>query len=115
MQLAADSLHRVLSWVWAGRKSHRPLVTAFRKFVAMSATIDPDFCGNLTYRELAAKMGCTRAILSRHSLAFSDELGGLKFRRSRPASARQRMREAALGHAPNRRGRKTATEAKGRT
>jgi hypothetical protein len=80
------------------------MAVAFKKFVAMSATLDPSFLGNRTYREIAKTLGCTRAILSRHSLTFSDELGGLKFRRSRPASARQRMREAALGHAPNRKG-----------
>ena len=111
-QLASDALRRVLTWAWSNGKRPFSMTTAFRKFISLSATIAPDLCGNLTFRELAAKMDCTRAILSRHSLSFSREMGNLKFRRSRPASARLNMSVAARKHAPCH-PRKGATKPKG--
>jgi hypothetical protein len=111
-QLASDALRRVLTWAWSNGKRPISMTTAFRKFISLSATIAPDLCGNLTFRELAAKMDCTRAILSRHSLSFSREMGNLKFRRSRPASARLNMSVAARKHAPCH-PRKGATKPKG--
>ena len=99
-QDAADAMHAVLAWCWSNGKRRPSLQVAFRKFISMSATLNPSWLSGMTFREIGKLCGCSRAILSRHSLSFSAELGGLKFRRSRPASARANMSKAAKLHPP---------------
>jgi hypothetical protein len=102
-QDAAHAMHRVLSWCWDNGLRPLSLTTAFRKFCAASAVLNPDWIGGKSYLEIAKELRCSKALISRHAVHFSDVFG-MKFRRSRPLVSRQRMAQAARGHAPNRKG-----------
>jgi hypothetical protein len=95
MALAADGLAEVLHWVWQPEKHRRPkLRAAFHRFVSLSATLNPDLLNRLSYRELGLMLGCTRAALSKQSILFCRQFGGLQFRRQH--GGRGNMRTAAI-------------------
>ena len=100
-QDAAHAVNRILDWCWSNGVRPLSLQTAFRKFCAASAVLNPNWIGGKSYLEIAKELKCSKALISRHAVKFSDQFG-MKFRRSRPLESRQRMARAALGHPGNR-------------
>jgi hypothetical protein len=95
MALAADGLAEILHWIWQPEKHRRPnLRAAFRRFVSLSMTLNADLLNGLSYRELGLMLGCSRACLSKQALLFSQQFGGLHFRRQH--NGRENMRAAAI-------------------
>jgi hypothetical protein len=90
MDTAADGLHEILNWAWRGGKSKRLRPrAAFRRFLALSASLDPSLFDALSFRELGIEHGCTKAVLSKHSVQFSKRFK-IKFRRSHYGAANMR-------------------------
>lgn len=92
----ADGLRAVLAWCWSDWQLSRRPESAFRKFVAMSATINPSLLHNLPFKQLGELFGgVTRAAFSKASLQFQDEFG-IKASRSFSKEARASCRKARL-------------------
>ena len=79
----ADALARILHWCWHN-KSERLLAIpqAMHRFTAMCAVIRPDLLNDMSYQQIAAKLGVTKACLSKNAIQFQDNFQ-LHFRRSR--------------------------------
>jgi hypothetical protein len=87
----ADALAFILEYCWSrGGRCHHPR-TAFHKFCAISITMRPDLV-EMNLRQMASKLRISRAILSLHSVNFSDK-AGLHFRPSRRQWARRKFSE----------------------
>jgi hypothetical protein len=95
MALAADGLHEILFWVWrCGRTQRATPISAYRKFLALSATLRPELFDDMTLEQLGSEVGCTKASLSKSALQFTKHFGGLQFRRQH--NGRDHMRSAML-------------------
>jgi hypothetical protein len=84
----AEALAWVLGWCW-DRKGVIPRpqpITAMRRFVAISMTMRPDLV-DMDFTQMARKLRISKAMLSYHSIRFSDEVG-LRFRPNRRKSGR---------------------------
>lgn len=95
MKLASDGFSEILAFCWS--HSANEMHPAFLKFVAVTALVNPMLLHNQTYKQLAEKLGVTKAALSKVALAFQDKFK-LKFRRSRPAISRKRMARKMKGN-----------------
>jgi hypothetical protein len=94
MRLAGDCLHEILWWVWRnGPKGRARPSAAFRKFLAISATIRPELFDNMSMEPLGKEVGCTKANLSKAALAFTNHFG-LQF--GRQHNGRQNMSAAMV-------------------
>jgi len=106
---AAAALRELLAWCWRdGRLAKRP-ESGFVKFVAMSAAVCPQLLDGFTYEQIAAKLGVTKACLSKQAVLFQDHFK-LKFRRSRTLEQRQRMADAQFGHKPTNTKKRTSNQ-----
>lgn len=92
LELAGAGLREILGWVWRSNTRRPNLRAAFRRFLAMSATMRPELFPGLGLRELGEAAGCTKALLSKQSIRFSEHFGGLQFRRQH--NGRDNMRRA---------------------
>ena len=72
------------------------LKTAAAKFAIIGAGLRPDALNDETQTKLAARLGLTKAAISKASVKFQSAFG-IKFRRSRSVSARAKMRARRLG------------------
>jgi hypothetical protein len=69
--------------------------TPFRKFVALSATLDPKLVAAKSYVDLARELGVTKAAISNASRNFRDHFH-VALHEWRPREGRERMRRARL-------------------
>jgi hypothetical protein len=72
------------------------LKTAAAKLAVIGAGLRPDALNDASQTELAARLGLTKAALSKASVKFQSAFG-IKFSRSRSVSARSKMRARRLG------------------
>jgi hypothetical protein len=95
MTLAGDGLQEILFWVWRCGRMHRAKpISAYRKFLALSATLRPELFDDMTLEQLGSEVGCTKANLSKTALQFTKHFGGLHFRRQH--NGQDNMRAAML-------------------
>ena len=80
MVTAADGLGAVLHLVWRRGKGRAKPLAAFRKFLALSASMKPELFDARTLKQIGQEYGITRATLSKYGVVFSKELG-IRFRR----------------------------------
>ncbi len=92
---AAELFRRISQWCFTSNSLRASLV----KLIAVFAGINPELMSNRTMKDLGTELGVTRALVSKQSLHFQDAWG-VKFTRSRSASARRNMAESQIGHAP---------------
>ena len=92
--LASGALRELLTWVWS-TPLHKTndVHAAFVKFLAMSATIRPELFDGQTYKQLGARVGISRATISKNGVRFTRRFG-IHFRRQ--YNATDAMRAAAL-------------------
>ena len=95
MQLAGDGLRELLHWVWRKGTARASPITAFRRFMVLSATLRPELLDDMTLSQLGQEAGCTKANLSKAALKFTTQFG-LEFRRQRTPTSRAHMRTAML-------------------
>jgi len=93
---AAEAIRRLLLWCWpAGARGRQArLTSAFRRFCVLTVAIDPRLVSVKNNSELAARLGCTKALCSKYLRVLSDHLGTHIGQRS--DSARIHMRAARL-------------------
>ena len=97
MELAAEGFARFMAWIWRSESDTRrapDMQSAFRRFVAVSATMQPGLLNGLGFRELGEQLNCTKAALSKQGREFSERFGGLQFRRQHGGI--DNMRKAAF-------------------
>ncbi|MDB6023109.1 MAG: hypothetical protein JWQ04_2966 [Pedosphaera sp.] len=100
-ELAGEGFARILDWMWRTGPSDN-MRSAFRKFVAVSALLRPDLLGELNYVQLAEKLGCRKATISKIVVEFEEVVcGGIQFRTSRLEGARTNMRLARMAQVAN--------------
>ena len=87
---AGDALELLLLWIW----SKPDFDVAFNRFVSMSAVMRPELLDNMSYVQLAAKLGVTKACISKNALDFSRAFG-LRFRRSHAGASKNVLMQAA--------------------
>ena len=79
----AEALRAVLDWVWRENGAVRKPKSAMIRFVALSATLDPDLLDGMSYEKIGHKFGrVTKAAVSCAALAFQDKFA-VQFSRSR--------------------------------
>jgi hypothetical protein len=98
--LAGDGLHSIFSWVF--RDGATDLQPAFLRFVAISCLLEPRWLDNESMKEIGARLGVTKASLSKVCCEFQDAFQ-VRFRRSRSKEARLHMAVSMRGNT-NRRG-----------
>lgn len=89
IELASEGLLLFMGWVWVtpdGKtRNHN---SAALRFLAASATIRPQLFKNRSFNQIAERIGCTRAAISKLSVEFSDEFK-LHFRVQKRSEARK--------------------------
>jgi hypothetical protein len=90
---AAIALSKLLRWCHP-LKSRCPQ-TAFRRFIAISATFDPRLVDGKSYATLARELRITKASVSDTSRKFRDHFGYYSHE-FRGAAGREHMRDARL-------------------
>jgi len=94
---AATALGLILEWVWqSGFES------AQRKFAILSAGLRPELLNDESLEQIATRLGCGKAALSKAGLLFQKTFG-VKFSRTRSAEARQHMAASMKGNSNRRR------------
>jgi hypothetical protein len=94
---SAMALGLILAWVWQSG-----FETAQRKFAAMTAGLRPDLLDDASYAEIAAKLGCVKATISKAAMSFQERFN-MKFSRSRQDETRRKMADARRGKPGNNR------------
>jgi hypothetical protein len=90
---AAIAFQRLIEWS-SSKKGGLP-DTTFRKFVALSATVNPMLVGGKTYADIASELHVTKAAVSAAARAFRDAFGFFHHE-FRNREGRQHMRQARL-------------------
>jgi hypothetical protein len=86
---------KFLLWVWLTPKGHyRSFESSTMRLLAATATVRPDILEGRSLSRIAAKLGVTRAALSKISVEFSDKFG-VHFRCQKRAGARVKYAAAA--------------------
>ena len=75
-------------------KERRPIETAWRIFVAITATVRPELTGGRGYAPLATQLGISKAATSKAARQFQETFN-FHAHESRSEQARARMAEAA--------------------
>ena len=89
IEQASEGLALFLGWVWVtpdGKTRNHNSATL--RFLAASATLRPQLFKNRSFNQIAARVGCTRAAISKLSVEFSDNFK-LHFRVQKRSEARQ--------------------------
>jgi endogenous inhibitor of DNA gyrase (YacG/DUF329 family) len=89
---AGTALAMILEWCWSGG-----FETAQRRFAVASAGLRPELVSDQSWQEIAERLNCTRAALSKAAINFQKHFG-IKFSRSRSESARRHMAAAMQGN-----------------
>ena len=89
--IAAQSFRAILKWTFANGRSG--LASAFRKFLAATATIDPKLLEGASLSDLARELGVGKAVMSKHSIDFRKCFGEHFYT---PRAGRENMRAARL-------------------
>jgi len=87
---AAEALERIFSWAWQSGSPHAALM----KFTSFCSALKPGLV-NRTQPELAAFLGVSKAVLSKHT-RNAQAVFNVKFTTTRNNESCERMREAQL-------------------
>ena len=97
---AVDALRLVLQEIFRGHGRNQRIVrteVAYRRFVSLVWLLRPDLVNGCSQTELAERLGCTRAGVSKIVVGWSESLGvlgaGMK-----TLDARESYREVQMGH-----------------
>lgn len=99
MTKAAEGLAAVMQWAF----NRCSALEGTRKLVSAMFLLRPQMFNAENMPKLAAELGVTKALVSKHGLKFADAFG-LRFRNQRSRTAREHMRLSQLGHAPTNKG-----------
>jgi hypothetical protein len=96
-QQAGELVRQLFAYCFPSQRK-LDLRTAAAKLAVIGAGLRPDALNDASQTELAARLGLTKAALSKASVKFQSAFG-IKFSRSRSVSARAKMRARRLGGA----------------
>lgn len=91
---SADGLHEIFAWCF--RDGAAGLVSAFVRFTCIAMLIDPRWLDNESMKQVGERFGITKSAISKVCCEFQDRFS-IKFRRSRPKSARLNMAKSMQG------------------